>query len=323
MNDRQMRYFIAVAEEFSFSRAAKRLNVSQPPLSMQIKALEDELGTPLLERTRRRVSLTESGRLFLEHARAAIRQMDHAREVVRCSINGEAGRLRIGFTGSVPMLDIFARVLRLFRKTYPAVEIVLHHMNTAQQLKAIQIEEIDVGIMRPALNTSMPSALHFEELWQDRLVAFLPEDHRLAGSRSPVTMGELADEHFIIVKGEAGCGVRAQTLALCSAAGFSPSIAQECGELSPVLGLVSAGVGIAVLPDCYCRIGLPAVVSREIEAAGTESRFLIGSLANPKTRAASHFREVALRVISERNAVQTVAPFPGKARKAIPKVPAA
>jgi DNA-binding transcriptional LysR family regulator len=299
MNDRQMRYFVAVAEELSFSRAAERLNVSQPPLSTQIKALEEELGTQLLERTRRHVMLTESGRLFLDHARAAIRQMDQARDVVRNVINGEAGSLRIGFTGSVPMLDVFARILNGYRKAYPEVELVLYHMNTACQLKALREGEIDIGILRPAQNFSLPAGLKFGQLWHDRLVVFLPEDHRLAAARTALPMGELSDEDFIIVRGEAGCGVHAQTLALCSMAGFSPRIAQECGELSPMLGLVAAGVGIAILPDCYRRIGLPAVVSRKIDGPGTESRLLIGALARPRTRAASHFHDVAQRIVYE------------------------
>ena len=300
MNDRQIRYFIAVAEELSFSRAAERLNVSQPPLSMQIKALEEELGTPLLERTRRHVELTESGRLFLDHARLAIRQMDQAREVVRNAIKGEAGSLRIGFTGSVPMLDIFAKALNQFRKEYPNVELALHHMNTAQQLRALHDEAIDIGILRPALNASMPAGLHFEELWRDRLVVFFPEDHPLATARGVVGMDELAVHDFIIVAGEAGCGVRAQTLALCSMAGFSPRVTQECGELSTVLGLVAAGVGIAILPDCYRQIGLPAIISRDIATTGVESRFLIVAPTRPRSLATQNFRDVALRIARER-----------------------
>jgi DNA-binding transcriptional LysR family regulator len=147
MDYRQLRYFIAVAEELSFSRAAKRLHVSQPPLSTQIKAMEEELGTRLLSRTRRAVELTQAGQLLLEHARRAVSELDLASETVHRAARGEAGAVRVGFTDSVPMLDMFAELFRSFR-----VKIELRHMSTAKQLQALADAELDVAIMRPPLD---------------------------------------------------------------------------------------------------------------------------------------------------------------------------
>ncbi|WP_111422052.1 LysR substrate-binding domain-containing protein, partial [Rhodoplanes roseus] len=275
MNDRQMRYFIAVAEQLSFSRAARLLNVSQPPLSMQIKALERELGTALLVRTRRRVELTEAGRLFLDSARRAVRQMDEAAALVRQSAEGKAGVLRLGFTSSVPLSSIFARIMRRFRAANPRVQIELLHLSTREQFEALDDDRLDAGILRPANGFQSRPGIEAHQVWRDSLSAFLPETHPLAAGPGPIAMAALAGEDFVSVSRPIGCGVHEQTMRLCAAGGFMPRIVQESRELSTVLGLVAAGIGVSVLPQCYARVGMAGVVARPLASADAESRLLL------------------------------------------------
>ncbi|MBK5960865.1 LysR family transcriptional regulator [Rhodoplanes elegans] len=289
MNDRQMRYFIAVAEALSFSRAARQLNVSQPPLSMQIKALEEELGAALLVRTRRRVELTEAGRLFLDSARRAVRQMDEAAALVRQSAEGKAGVLRLGFTSSVPLSRVFARIMRSFRAAHPRVEVELLHMSTRDQLDALDDDRLDAGILRPANGAQPRPGVALHEVWRDRLAVFLPETHRLAGEAGPIAMADLRAEDFVMVSRPLGCGVHEQTVRLCAAAGFLPRVVQESRELTTVLGLVAAGLGVSLLPQCYASVGMAGVVARPIAAADAESRLMLAVRAPHASPVATRF----------------------------------
>src|ERR1700733_1346621 len=182
MDYRQLRYFIAVAEELSFSRAARRLNISQPPLSVQIKAIETELGTALFSRNRRKVELTPAGELLLENARRAVKQLEHTTDVVRRAGRGEAGTIRLAFTGSVPMREPFAQLLRVFRKRYPDVRIELQHMATGRQFTALANDQIDFGILRPPSALQQNRNIELIPLWHDRLRLFVPAGHPLANS---------------------------------------------------------------------------------------------------------------------------------------------
>jgi DNA-binding transcriptional LysR family regulator len=275
MDFRQLRSFIAVAEELSFSRAAERLNLSQPPLSMQIKALESELGARLFDRTRRKVEITLAGRAFLDHARKAMSELRRAGEVVRLSAQGEAGLIRMGFTGSVPMLTVFPRLMGTFRERYPEVRIKLQHMSTAQQLQALADDDLDVGILRPPYYFQPGPDIVAHKIWRDELMVFLPAGHRLAVEHGPLAMGDLAQELFVGVAPDVGCGMYEHVITLCSRAGFSPRVVQDARELNSVLGLVAAGIGVAILPECYCRIGIAGVTHRKLASPGAESQLLL------------------------------------------------
>jgi DNA-binding transcriptional LysR family regulator len=299
MNDRQMRYFIAVAEQLSFSGAARLLNVSQPPLSMQIKALERELGTALLIRTRRRVELTEAGRLFLDSARRAVRQMDDAAALVRQSAEGKAGVLRLGFTSSVPLSSVFARMMRRFRSSHPRVEIELLHLSTRDQFEALDDDRLDAGILRPANGFQSRPGTAVHEVWRDRLSAFLPETHPLAADSGPIAMEDLVAEDFVTVSRPLGCGVHEQTMRLCAAAGFLPRIVQESRELSTVLGLVAAGIGVSVLPQCYARGGVAGVVARPLSSADAASRLLLAVRSPNPSAVARRFVAVVQECLTE------------------------
>jgi DNA-binding transcriptional LysR family regulator len=271
MDFRQLRYFVAVAEELNFSRAAERLNISQPPLSIQIKAMEEELGATLLARTRHNVALTQAGKLLLDHARTALQELDRASDLVRRAGRGEAGLIRMGFVDSVPMLDLFSHLLAGFNQRYPNVRIDLHNMSTSRQISALALGEIDVGFIRPSQQCRPGPALRVHTVSTDRLKLFLPARHTLSCEAGPVSIRALRDQDFIGITAGSGCGVHDFTMRACSAAGFVPRVVQETHDLRTVLWLVAAGLGIALLPECYDRAGVANIVSRPLLVPNPES----------------------------------------------------
>ena len=185
MELRHLRYFIAVAEELHFGRAAQLLGISQPPLSQQIQALEQELGARLFERTNRRVALSEAGRLFLEEARRVLAQVDKAADVARRAQLGELGELKIGFTSSAPFSSSIPQAIFAFRQAFPAVHLHLKEMSSREVADGLVDESIEVGMMRPLV---LPDSLHAVELFREPLVAVIRADHPLAdGSEAGCT----------------------------------------------------------------------------------------------------------------------------------------
>ncbi len=177
MELRHLRYFIAVAEELHFGRAAQVLGISQPPLSQQIQALEQEVGARLFERTNRRVELSEAGRLFLQEARLVLAQVDKAADVARRAQLGELGELKIGFTSSAPFNSTIPQAIFSFRQRFPAVHLNLREMSSTMVADALVDESIEVGIMRPL---GLPDSLSVVELMREPLVAVLSSKHPLA-----------------------------------------------------------------------------------------------------------------------------------------------
>jgi DNA-binding transcriptional LysR family regulator len=262
MELRHLRYFIAVAEELHFGRAAHLLGISQPPLSQQIQALEHGLGTRLLERTNRRVQLSESGRLFLDEARLVLAQADKAADVARRAQAGELGELKVGFTTSAPFTSSIPQAIFAFRQRFPEVHLALQEMNSREVAVALEDESIHVGIMRPL---ALPESLQVVELLREPLVAIINADHPLAqGSDQGLQLSALADEPFVFFPRTYGSGLYAQLFDLARAAGFSPQITQEAGEVMTIIGLVAAGLGVTVLPASYRRMRIDDVVYRTL-----------------------------------------------------------
>jgi DNA-binding transcriptional LysR family regulator len=294
MELRQLRYFIAVAEELSFTRAAERLNVSQPPLSMQIKALEEELGATLLNRTRRKVEITPAGMVLLESARKALGELRRATEAVALSAKGEARLIRLGFTGSVAMLDMFPRLMGAFRDRHPEISVELRHMATAAQLQALMDQELDVGILRPPYYFQAPPGLIAHRIWRDKLAVFLPANHRLATAPGAMNLAQLSGESFVSVAPDIGCGLYDHFSTLCSETGFIPKVVQHARELGSVLSLVAAGIGVAILPECYARIGISDVVSRSLADSRAVSELLLAVKAQAGAHRLQRFVDLAL-----------------------------
>ncbi|MDR0278691.1 MAG: LysR family transcriptional regulator [Paucimonas sp.] len=262
MELRHLRYFIAVAEELHFGRAAEALGISQPPLSQQIQALEQELGARLFDRTNRRVALSEAGRLFLEEARQVLAQVDKAADVARRAQLGELGEMKIGFTSSAPFNSSIPKAIYSFRQRFPAVHLNLQEMSSRDVADALLDESIEVGLMRPL---PLPDSLVATELFREPLVAVLNADHPLAqGSAKGVELAALANEPFVFFPRSYGSGLHAQLLSLARAAGFTPHFSQEAGEVMTIIGLVSAGLGVSVLPASFQRMRIDGVVYRTL-----------------------------------------------------------
>ena len=256
---RHLRYFLAVADELHFGRAAERLGMSQPPLSQQIRQLETLVGARLFNRTNRRVSLTDAGELFVHEAQTILAQVDHAVDLARRAQRGEVGELRIGFTRSTPLSGHIPRAIFAFREAAPSVQLQLQEMNSLRQIDALLDHRLQVGIVR---GNVLPETLVSKRLFRDPLVAVLREDHpalaRLGKSQRLRTEW-LAKESFVLFARSAGAGIHDHVIALCRNAGFTPRVVQDAHEASTIVGLVAAGLGVSVLPASCRHIGVTGV----------------------------------------------------------------
>jgi DNA-binding transcriptional LysR family regulator len=266
MDLRQLRYFVAVAEERHFGRAAQRLHMSQPPLSMQIKALERELGIGLLERTSRRVALTDAGRAFLERAKIILGAVEEAREVARGAEQGLQGRLEVGFISSAS-LSLLPPSIRLFRERFGGVELELKELTSAQQIDALYEGGIRVGLVRLPLRAP---GIRFEPVLEERLVVALPSGHALE-DLDRVSLEMIVDLPLIFFTRQLIPGFHAQIVELFQRVGAFPKVAQHAVHLQTIVGLVASGVGIAILPSSAQRVSREGVVYRALDVPDATS----------------------------------------------------
>ena len=297
MNFMQLRYFLAVATELNFRRAAARLHISQPPLSFHIKALEEQLGILLFTRTTRKVVLTEAGLHLLEKARQILSLVDDVSEEMRDLAAGRGGTLRIGFTMSTSFNSFFHNSIQGFRDAYPNVKLAFSEMVSGKQIEALVEGHLDVGFLRWPF--TRPENLVSTEIYRGRLVLALPQSHSLA-NRKRVPLKMLKDEPFISYPARLGSdiGIYHQIIRLCQRSHFFPRVVQETLEPSLMLGLVAAGSGVAILPSSLQRVRIPGVVYKAIpeRSAITVLHFVQRSGdSNPRVRA---FRETVLRLPS-------------------------
>ncbi|HUA05363.1 MAG TPA: LysR substrate-binding domain-containing protein [Solirubrobacteraceae bacterium] len=263
MELRQLRYFVAVAEELHFRRAAERLHISQPPLSQQIRALEDELGFALLERTRRRVQLTPAGEAFLRDARAILAELDGAVSTARRIDAGQTGRLRIGFVGSALLSTVPGTVER-FRSSRPGVAIELRERSTVDQLRAVSAGVIDVGLVRPPIEDE--AGVRAQTVLRERTVAALPAGHALASSNR-VSMRRLAAEPLVLFPRAQAPGFHDLLIDALAGAGTGPRVIQYAPEMLTIIGLVAAGTGVSLVPASVSRLALDGVAYRPVTGA--------------------------------------------------------
>jgi DNA-binding transcriptional LysR family regulator len=259
MELRHFRYFVGVAEELHFGRAAERLGISQPPLSQQIRALETELGVELLERTSRRVRLTEAGTVFLAEARKTLAQADHAVATARRADRGEIGELAIGFITSAPLTPLVSTALFDFRQAYPAVHLDLTEMPCALQIERLADRSLDAGFIRGVEPPVLPPSLVGTMVLGEDILVAMRTDHRLA-SLADLSVVDLLDEAFVLYESKFGSGFNEHLTQLCRQAGFEPRVVQEVGALSTLLGLVAAGFGITVLARSLAALHLDNLV---------------------------------------------------------------
>jgi DNA-binding transcriptional LysR family regulator len=296
---RQFRYFVAVAEELHFTRAAARLNIGQPPLSLQIQVIERELGVTLLKRTRRNVELTPVGHLFLQEARLALLQAERAVQTVTRAAKGEMGTLRLSFITSVPLVEIFTGAVRAFRNASPDVHLELKSRASVNIIDDVLLGTVDVGFTRPSISTVLPTSLEILPVYEDNLMAVLPVDHPLANETGPLSILALKNDKFVLRPRGSGTGFYEQVFDICAEAGFSPQIVQEAVEATTTLGLVAAGVGITIAPEALRKINVHGVVWRELTDANVLSRIYLiynRSNTNPiRERFVEGFRQLKLK----------------------------
>ena len=239
--------------------------MQQPPLSAQIKQLETELGASLFIRTPRGVVLTPAGQVFLEDATAILAAVDRAAARTAQIAHGQLGRLAIGFTTSALLHPFVRRIMRVFRETYPAVELDLDEGNAAKLTRSVARGTMAAGFLR--IPVERPPGVAFVELLQEELLVVLPVGHRLSGRSNALDLGELARERFILVRQHGAPGIYENVVAACRAAGFEPSIAAEVPHMLTNVNLVAVGAGISVVPASMSQIGLQDVRYCRLRAA--------------------------------------------------------
>jgi DNA-binding transcriptional LysR family regulator len=256
---RQLRYFVAVAEELSFTRAALRLHLSQPPLSQQIQALEQDLGVVLLERTKRRVALTEPGRVFLDQARGILAKADEARSHVTAAAAGHSGQLRLAYTVSVSFHPALPQALLRYRQLAPNVRLQLSEMYTEPQYAALLAGQIDVGFVRDEPSHLQDARnLRLTVVDREPLLLALPSGHPLAG-RSSISLQEVAGDAFVSQPRELASTLYDRLVKLAAKAGFKPTISQQAQQINGLLALVAAGLGLALVPASMRAVRLAGV----------------------------------------------------------------
>lgn len=259
---RHLRYFLTVAETLHFSKAAERLSMQQPPLSQQIKRLEQLLGHRLFDRTTRGVKLTLAGQLLAERARSTIDKVQDDLAQVRRLGRGEAGTLTVGFSGSV-MFTSLPAAIESYRRLYPKVELRLREMVTSAQIPALLDGTLDLAFLRDGDGAE---GIEMTTLLKEHYVAALPQSHALARKRS-LRVADLRNEPFILFARRMGPLAFDRTMACCEASGFRPNIVQEAPQWPTLVRLVGAGLGVSLAPACVATVAIPGTVYRDVHAA--------------------------------------------------------
>ncbi|AJI20279.1 LysR family transcriptional regulator [Priestia megaterium] len=255
MELRQLQYFIAVAEELNFSRAAERVKITQPPLSLQIQNLEKELDIVLFYRNKRQVKLTDAGKLFYTEVCKIFNHLERAVEDAKRTQHGEIGTIRVGFVGSATY-DILPSILREFRNLYSEVEVHLFEMSTPMQLEALREGEIDIGVLRPPVNDEI---VHTEIVSTVPCVLAVPKQHPLLKIKN-VSLSDLKTYPFVMLSRKTWSNLYDEILGLCN-----PIIQQEALEFQTVIGLVAAKLGIAVVPQSAVNLHTQDVVYLDLD----------------------------------------------------------
>ena len=250
MELRHLRYFVAVAEELNFTRAAGKLHIAQPPLSQQVRALEAELGAALFLRTHHHVELTAAGRQLLRDARDILARAEDAAGKVRRTAQGEEGELRLGFVSTAMYADAVPQLLRDFRSRHPAVALRLEQLSTGQQVQALLARHIDAGFIRPPVTEPR---LVRRTITREALMLALPASHAQAQARR-VRLQAMAGEPWVMISREMGAGFYQQTFDLCVQAGFTPQVTMEVGEIQTMVGLIAAGFGVGLVPSAITSL---------------------------------------------------------------------
>jgi len=300
---RVLRYFVAVAEEGHLTKAAQRIGIQQPPLSQQIRALENDLGVSLFKRLPRGMELTDSGRALLVDAKTILAQVEASIAGVRRIAQGERGRLALGFTESAALQAFIPAVIRAFRQIAPEVALTVEESNTTELVDALRQKRLEVAFIRSPVGNA--EGLKTETMLVEKMILALPATHALAGkasdkdgkrgtARKSVALAALGEEKFILNRRPSGPGLYDTIIAACHVAGFSPQVVQEARKNLSTLSLVAAGLGIAIIPASMRHVTLAEVVYLEItDAPDLHAPLYLAYLDAPLSGAAQRLIEQA------------------------------
>lgn len=304
MELRHIRYFLAVAEEGNFTRAAARVGIGQPPLSLQIKDLEREIGVQLFHRVPHGAELTEAGRAFLEVARQIPVTASDAVRAAQRAARGETGQLTLGFTGTAALNPIVPASIRAFRRRFPDVEMNLEEANSVALVSGLVDGRLDVAILRPA--ASDPHEIVVSRLTEERLLAALPTSHPAAQGAGHLDLATLASDPLILTPRAVGVSLHDSAVEACRVAGFEPVLGQSAPQIASILSLVSAELGFSLIPASMGELNVNGVIYREI-VNPSPRLFLAAAYRRvmPSTLA-KNFATVAKAAARETNSLQTI-----------------
>ncbi len=303
MDLRQLRYFLAVADNLHFRRAAEFLHLSQPALTLQVRALEEELGVQLLHRDRHRTSLTAAGEVLRNEARALLGSADRIADKIKRAARGQIGLLRIGFI-STAASRILPPIISAYRIHHPEVELDLHNILTAEQLVALQGRTIDIGLLRMPVQEH--NTIEFIPIHREPFVVVLPSTDPLA--RKPhLSLNHLRDSNFVMYARHHAPGFHDQIIRMLNDAGFSPHIAHETGEMYTLVSLVSAGIGVAIAPESIEHYCIPGVVIRRLPKLKMHSDIALALLKENDHPAVRAFVHLAIQQTNNPHDPATVA----------------
>jgi DNA-binding transcriptional LysR family regulator len=293
MDLRRIRHFVVLAETLNFRRAAERLHMAQPPLSVSIQKLEAELGTKLFAREPSGVTLTPSGHAVLTEARKLLFHGSQLSEMATHAQEGTGGTLKIGFVGSA-IHGLLQKLLPLFRVEYPGVELVLREATSLSIIGQLEDRVLDIGLVRvPLMQSSEAKLLQLEP---DVFIAALPHGSRLA-NRQPLRLSDMAGESFVMYATTHAAGLHSAALLACQQAGFLPKVSQQAIQVQTVLALVESGLGVALVPSIMQRYISDRILYKPLADVLPASSIglALAYMADTESKAAAHFRELAAR----------------------------
>ncbi|MCG2641377.1 LysR substrate-binding domain-containing protein [Bradyrhizobium sp. GCM10023182] len=294
MDLRQVRYFIAVAEERSFTLAARRLNLSQPPLSQHVQALEAELGTPLLYRTSRKVELTQAGEAMLLRGRAILQQVKSAEDEVRSIGAGMVGTLDLGATGSI-LRGRLAELLAAYRQVAPLVKMTVYEQAPARQIAALLNRTTNISLIR---GVPTERDLTSKLAWREEVVLAVPRTHPLA-KRKRVALGELASEDHVVLDPDSSDFAR-HVQTCCVDAGFLPKVSQQVVDAQSIPSLIAAGFGVALVPQSIARFTTADIAFRPIRPSPPAADVFLVFRQDETSMVVHNFIKLALRYLGQR-----------------------
>jgi DNA-binding transcriptional LysR family regulator len=295
IDSRHLRYFVAVAEELNFRKAAERLHLAQPALTRQIQAMEMAMGVQLFERDKRHVALTSAGRAAFERSRQLLRDMDDLVLATQRAAKGEIGSLRVGFISFVAY-EYLPAILRAFREKFPDVGVELHEFLVMQQFEMLLDGRIDVAVLRPLYKDSRIAT---KTIVRSRFVAALRADHPLLRKKS-ICMEDLSQEDFVSLPKRLGPSFHAQIMGFCSGAGFLPKVVHEASDAQAVVGLVGAGMGVAVVPESVAKLNTAGVEYRLVSGLPETAEIVLAWRSDNTSEVLKHFIQIGTRTMRKR-----------------------